>query len=215
MKRILTIVIFILLCFSLTSCAVIEALRYSITGDIIDPVDGFSRGEEYTFIYKGNKYILIQEINGDCEVDITEEDILLGSTSNFPFFPDSRYYASKDENPSFITGTNSTTMEGSCVYLREDLYSKGIVYALNDSSFEFEFTSAFVKTDKVDYDIHVSRKKYTKIEIVDFYMKEIPIIKTCKRIYLINNKWYHIETDVAYQLSEEFVFQLRENGTIN
>lgn len=41
MKKILTIVILILFCFSLTSCSVIEALKYSVSGNIIDPVDDF------------------------------------------------------------------------------------------------------------------------------------------------------------------------------
>ena len=55
MQKILTIVIFILFCFSLTSCSSIEALKYSILGNIIDPADGFSRGEEEgTLIYQNN-----------------------------------------------------------------------------------------------------------------------------------------------------------------
>ena len=78
MKKILPIVILILFCFSLTSCSAIEALKYSISGDIIDPADGFYRGEEEgTLIYQNNKYILVQELSGDCEIDITKEDILL------------------------------------------------------------------------------------------------------------------------------------------
>ena len=102
MKKILTIVIFILFCFSLTSCSVIEALKYSISGNIIDPVEDFSRDKEKgTLIYKDNKYILVQEITGDCEINLTEEDILLGRSSNFPFFPESYYYVSTVENPSF------------------------------------------------------------------------------------------------------------------
>ena len=215
MKKILTIVFFILFCFSLTSCSAIEALKYSISGNIIDPADGFSRGEEEgTLIYQNNKYILVQELNGDCEIDITKEDILLGQISNFPFFPNSYYYINTDENPSFIMGGTSSAMIGSFVYLREDLYNAGIVYEIIDS-FEFEFTSAFIKTDKVDYDHHIAREKYTKFAIVDFYVKDIPIITARKRIYLIDNTWYCVEVDVAYQLSDDFVCKLTESGIIN
>ncbi len=132
-------VILILFCFSLTSCAAIDALKYSISGDIIDPVDGFSRGtEKDTLTYKDNNYILVQEIAGDCDIYITKEDILLGLSSNYPFFPCSCYYVGTDENPSYIIGTNSAN-KGTCVYLREDIYSNDIVYVLNDSSFEFVF----------------------------------------------------------------------------
>ena len=215
MKKILVIVILTLFCFSLTSCSAIEALKYSISGNIIDPADGFSCGEEKgTFIYQNNKYILVQELNGDCEIDITKEDILLGQSSNFPFFPNSCYYINTDENPSFIMGGTSSTMIGSFIYLREDLYNAGIVYEINDS-FEFEFTSVFIKTDKVDYDHHIAREKYTKFAIVDFYVKDIPIITARKGIYLIDNVWYCVEVDVAYQLSDDFVCKLTESGIIN
>ena len=215
MKKILAIVFLILFCFSLASCSAIEALKYSISGDIIDPAAGFSCGEEEgTFIYKNNKYILVQELNGYCEIDITQNDILLGQTSNFPFFPNSYYYVNSDENPSFIMGGTSAGMTGSFVYLREDLYNAGIVYEINNS-FKFEFKSAFITTDKVDYDHHITREKYTKQAIVDFYAKDIPIITARKRIYLIDNAWYCVEVDVAYQLSDEFVYQLTEEGIIN
>jgi len=73
MKKILTMVILILFCFSLTSCEVIELLKYSITGDIIDPAEGFSDSEEKgTFIYNDNKYILVRGIYGECEIYVTE-----------------------------------------------------------------------------------------------------------------------------------------------
>ena len=215
MKKIFAIVLLISFCFSLASCSAIEALKYSVSGDIIDPADGFSRGEEEgTLIYNNNKYILVKELNGDCEIDITKEDILLGQTSNFPFFPNSYYYANPDENPNFIMGGTSAGMIGSFVYLREDLYNASVVYEINDS-FEFEFTSAFMITDKVDYDHHITREKYTRRAIVDFYVKDIPTIISRKRIYLIDNTWYCVEVDVAYQLSDEFVYQLTEEGIIN
>ena len=214
MKKTFAIVLLILFCFSLVSCSAIEALKYSVSGDIIDPADGFSRGEEGTLIYNNNKYILVQELNGDCEIDITQDDILLGQTSNFPFFPNSYYYVNPNENPKFIMGGTTAGMTGTFVYLREDLYNADVVYEINDS-LEFEFTSSFMITDKVDYDHHITREKYTRQAKVDFYVKDIPTILACKRIYLIDNTWYCVEVDVAYQLSDEFVYQLTEEGIIN
>ena len=216
MKKILSIAIVILFCFSLASCSAVEALKYSVSGNMIDPVDGFSRGEEEgTLIYQNNKYILVQELSGDCEIDITKEDILLGQTSNFPFFANSYYYVKTDKDPSFIMGGTSSAMQGTFVYLREDLYSDTIVCVLNGGSFEFEFTSAFLGTDKVDYDHYIAREKYTKSATVDFYMKDIPMITAHKSIYLIDNVWYCVDVDVAYQLPDEFVSKLTEAGMIN
>lgn len=213
MKKRLSIVLLIALCFLLTSCGVVKALKYTISGDIMDPVDGFSLGEgEGTLVYKDNKYILVHEISGACDIDITQEDILLGRRSNFPFFPDFYYYTSTDENPSFIMYGILDIGRG--VYLREDLYHNGVIYVLNDSSFEFDFTSAFVKTDRVNND-DLTGGAYTKYATVDFYMKEIPIIRASKLIHLIDGVWYCVDVDVAYQLSDEFVCRLMEEGKID
>lgn len=212
MRKTLTTVILISFCFLLTSCSVIEAIKHTVSGDIIDPVEGFSRGkEDGVLVYQDNKYILIQDINGDCDIDITEEDILLGYTSNFPFFPNFYYYANTDENPSFIMGGPG---RGTFVYLREDLYNAGVVYQINES-LEFEFSSAFIETDKKDYDRHIAQKKSTKYAVVDFYVKGVPAILARKTFHMIDDVWYCVEVDIAYQLSDEFVSRLIEEGIID
>ena len=212
MRKTLTTVILISFCFLLTSCSVIEAIKHTVSGDIIDPVEGFSRGKkDGVLVYQDNKYILVQDINGDCDIDITEEDILLGYTSNFPFSPNFYYYANTDENPSFIMGGPG---RGTFVYLREDLYNAGVVYQINDS-LEFEFSSAFIETDKKDYDRHIAQKKSTKYAVVDFYVKGVPTILARKTFHMIDAVWYCVEVDVAYQLSDEFVSRLIEEGIID
>ena len=211
MKRLLAILVLILLCFSLTSCQVIKLLKHSITGELIDPVDGFSYGEEKgTFIYKGIKYVDVREINGDCRIATPWDYVLLGMRSNWPLFPATQYLVPPTDDPSFITNGY-----GTAVYLREDLYHSEIVYVLNDTSFEFKFEEAFVKTDKIDYDHHEASERCTKSAVVNFYMKDIPEIKVMKKIYLIDNVWYCVEYDVAYQLSDEFVTKLIEEKIIN
>lgn len=216
MKKIITVFLLILMCFSLTSCAVVDAfdaLKYSISGEIIDPVDGFSIGEEKgVLIYKENKYILVEEINGDCECDIADEDILLGQSSNFPFFPNYSYYASGDELPLFIMGGPRYT--ATFVYLREDIYNNDLVYVLQNTNYEFEMSSAFIKTDKVDYDNHIMKDKFTKAVLLEFVMKDISRIKVVRRIYLIDNIWYCVEQDASYELSDEFVHKLIKSGVI-
>ena len=210
MKRLLVISILVLFCFSLTSCQIIDLLSYSITGELIAPVESFSDGEENgTFVYKGNKYVCVRELNGDCRMDVPWDYILLGMRSNWPLFPNTQYLALPVDNPSFITGAN-----GTFVYLREDLYYNDIIYVLNDTSFEFKFESAFVFTDKIDYDHHEASKRCAKGAVVNFYMKDIPEIKVMKNIYLIDNVWYCVEYDVAYQLSDEFIAKLIEEGII-
>ncbi len=210
MKRLLVISILVLFCLSLTSCQIIDLLSYSISGELIDPVESFSDGEENgTFIYKGNKYVYVRELNGDCRMDVPWDYILLGMRSNWPFFPNTQYLAPPVDDPSFITGAN-----GTFVYLREDLYHNDIIYVLNDTSFEFKFESVFVLTDEIDYDHHEASERCTRGAVVNFYMKDIPEIKVMKNIYLIDNVWYCVEYDVAYQLSDEFIAKLIEEEII-
>lgn len=211
MKRLLAILVLILLCFSLTSCQVIKLLRHSITGELMEPIEGFSYGEEKgTFIYKGNKYVCVWEINNDCRMTMQGDYIFLGMRSNWPLFPATQYFAPLVDNPSFITDGH-----GRNVYLREDLYHNDIVYVLNDNSFEFKFESVFVFTDKIDYDHHEASKRCAKGAVVNFYMKDIPEIKVMKNIYLIDSVWYCVDYDMAYQLSDEFVAKLIEEKIIN
>ena len=210
MKKLLAIILLILLCLSLTSCQVIKLLNYGITGELMDPVEDFSYGEEKgTFIYKGIKYVDVREINGDCRIATPWDYVLLGMRSNWPLFPATQYLVPPTDDPSFITNGH-----GTAVYLREDLYHSEIVYVLNDTSFEFKFEEAFVKTDKIDYDHHEASERCTKSAVVNFYMKDIPEIKVMKKIYLIDNVWYCVEYDVAYQLSDEFVAKFIEVGII-
>ena len=211
MKRLLTIAILILFCFSLTSCELFDAIKaakYSITGEVIEREGDFSIGDKDGICsYKGNEYILVEEINGECRIGIPKDYIALGRTSNFPIFPDTHYYTSPDENPKFVCGYIGGLM-GTFVYLREDIYNNGIIYVLEDSSYEFEFSSVFFKTNKVNYGDHVADKKYTDYKRVNFYIKDIPEIEAEKEIYLIGNTWYCIEKGEAYQLSDEFSQEL-------
>lgn len=210
MKRIFTAVILLSLCFSLVSCGMARELKRAISGELIEPVKGFSNGDEDgTLVYNGNKYVIIKETNGDCEIELTSEDVLLGRASNFPFFTDTYYYASHDDSPRFIIGHISGAF-GTFVFLREDLYNGGIVYALEDGSFEFEFSSAFTETDEINYKKYVSKKKYTRAETVRFYVKDTPEIKSLKNIYLINGVWYSIDKGAknAYKLFDDLVKNL-------
>ena len=76
MKRFILIVTLFLVCINLFSCSAFNDLSYSISGDIIDPVEDFSRGKDKgVFVYDGNNYILIDEVSGNFDFDIVEEDI--------------------------------------------------------------------------------------------------------------------------------------------
>ena len=210
MRKFILLAAMLALCIMLTSCSAVEALKYSISGDIIDPVDDFSRGgDKDTFVFGGNDYILIGEMSGDFEVDITDEDVLLGQTSNFPFFPNTCYYANKAEKPEYITA-GGFDGPGDVVYLREDLYQTSLRYVLQDTDYEFDFSSAFVKTEEVSYKKHIEGKEFYGGRI-NFYVKDFRRLTISLVICKINEKWYHIEHDEAFALTEEFLNVLMEN----
>ena len=209
MRKFILLAAMIALCIMLTSCSAVEALKYSISGDIIDPIGDFSRGSDKdTFVFGGNDYILIDEMNGDFDVDITDEAVLLGQTSNFPFFPNTGYYANKAEKPEYITAG-----EGTVVYLREDLYQTSLHYVLQDTDYEFDFSSAFVKTEEVSHKKHIEGKEFYGGRI-NFYVKDFRRLTISLVICKINEKWYHIEYDEAFALTEEFLNVLMENDLL-
>ena len=213
MRKFILLAAMLALCIMLTSCSAVEALKYSISGDIIDPVDDFSRGsDKATFVFGGTDYILTDEMSGDFEVDITDEDVLLGQTSNFPFFPNTCYYANKAEKPEYIAAGSFDGL-GTVVYLREDLYQTSLHYVLQDTDYEFDFSSAFVKTEEVSYKKHIEGKEFYGGRI-NFYVKDFRKLTVSLVICKINEKWYHIEYDEAFALTEEFLNVLMENDLL-
>ena len=214
MKKIVLVVILFLVCTNLVSCSVFNALSYSISGDIIDPVGDFSRGSDKgVFVYDGNNYILIDEVSGNFEFDIVEEDILLGQTSNWPFFPNFSYYANAIEKPDYIASGSASTNIMACVYLREDLYRSPLCYVLQGTNYEFDFSSAFVATEEVSYETHLEGKEYYGTRL-NFYVKDYPRLTVSLSICKINEIWYYIEQDEAFALSEDFLNVLVENNLL-
>lgn len=213
MKKLVLLSVLLVICIMLTSCSTVEALKYSISGDIIDPIDDFSRGSDKdTFVFGGTDYILTDEMSGDFEVDITDEDVLLGQSSNFPFFPNTCYYAEKVDKPEYIAA-GGFDGPGTVVYLREDLYQTSLHYVLQDTDYEFDFSSAFVKTEEVSYKKHIEGKEFYGGRI-NFYVKDFRRLTISLVICKINEKWYHIEYDEAFALTEEFLNVLMENDLL-
>ena len=105
MKRVILFMTVLVLGLNLISCSALRALSYSISGDIIDPMGDFSYGsEDGKLFFGGCNYILLDELAGEFEIDITDDDLFLGQTSNFPFFPNFGYYANAAENADYILG---------------------------------------------------------------------------------------------------------------
>ena len=216
MKKFIAIVTILFLCVNLISCGdAYKLLLYSVTGDIMEPLGDFSRGsKEGTLVFGGKNYILIDELNGDFLFNITEDDVFLGSTSNYPLFPSFGYYANTLENADYIAGGSLSNSCATFVYLREDLYSDSLRYVLQNVGYEFDFSSAFIETNEVSYKRHIEGKETYGVWI-NFYMKEHPRLKAKIRICIINGKWYYIDTRAAFALSEDFLNILEENNLIH
>ncbi|MBQ8908600.1 MAG: hypothetical protein IJY71_08475 [Clostridia bacterium] len=213
MKKFILIVALLLVCINLTSCELLSILSYSISGDIMEPYGDFSRGsEKNTLVFGGNTYILIEEVNGYFEFFITDEDLLLGQRSNFPFFPNGMYYANAKENADYIAcGNNSGIM--SCVYLREDLYKEPLCYVLQDTDYEFDFSSAFIETEEVSYREHIEGREYYGRRI-QLYVRDFPRLTVYLHLCKIHEKWYYVEHDEAFALSDAFLNVLLENNIL-
>lgn len=214
MKKIVLIVTLFLICIGLLASGAVSALVYSISGAIIDPVEDFSRGNDKgTLIFGGDHYILIEDFYGEFDFNVTEEDLLLGEVSNFPFFPNFGYYANAAENAEYIASGSRSNGIMTGVYLREDLYQSPLRYVLQDTDHEFDFSSAFIKTEDVSYKEHIEGKEYHSTDI-HFYVKNYPRLTVELRIFKINEKWYCVEPDEAFALSEAFLKVLEENDLL-
>ena len=214
-KKFIAIVTILFLCVNLISCGdALILLSYSISGNIMEPLGDFSRGsKEGTLVFGEKNYILIDELNGEFLFRITEEDILLGSTSNYPLFPSFGYYANTLENADYIAGGSLSNSTATFVYLREDLYSDSLRYVLRDVGYEFDFSSAFIETNEVSYKKHIEGKE-THGVLIYFYMKDYPRLKATIRICKINGKWYYVDPNAAFALSEDFLNVLEGNNLL-
>ena len=212
MKKLVLIVVLLFVCINLVSCEIFDLLSYSISGDIMDPVDGFSRGsEDGVLVFGENEYILIEELNGDFSFFVSEDDLLLGQRCNFPFFPSAKFYANTEENADYIAYGNYVLTS---VFLRKDLYKTPLYYVLQDTDYEFDFSTAFIKTEDVSYEKDIEGKESLYSEIISIYLKDYPRLVAEVRIYKINEKWYFIEYDKSFLVSEAFLSALIENDLL-
>ena len=211
MKRVILFMTVLVLGLNLISCSALRALSYSISGDIIDPMGDFSYGsEDGRLFFGGCNYILLDELAGEFEIDITDDDLLLGQISNFPFFPNFGYYANAAENADYILSGAISGNTATVVYLREDLYQSPLRYMLLDAEYEFEFTSAFIATEDVSYETHIEGAE-TRGTVIYFGLRDVPRLTVAFRITHINEKWYYVKQECAVELSEEFLSVLVEN----
>ena len=214
MKRACLILAVLFACLSLASCGAFEALSYSLSGDIIDPAPGFARGDEAgTLAFGGNTYVLIKELNGKFYFDKTEEYLFLGQTSNFPFFPNSAYYANAKENADYIAGGSSSNQIMTFVYLRKDLYQAPVRYLLEGTEYDFAFSSAFLKTEEVSYEGDVEGKDHPGTYL-SFSLQDYPSVTAEIHLCKIKGRWYYIKPDEAFALSQDFLNALTENGLL-
>ena len=214
MKKFVLLLAIILICSNLVSCEVFTALSYTISGEVYEPVGDFSRDGDNAFIWGGKRYVVISEVVGEFSIDITEEDVYLGQTSNFPFFPNFGYYANAVENADYIMSGSMSGNQATCVYLREDLYHTPLLYMLQDTEYEFDFASAFIRTEDVSYEKDIEPHKEYHASILYFYVKDYPRLMVELVVRELNNKWYYIKHDEAFELSEDFLNVLIENDML-
>ena len=104
-------------------------------------------------------------------------------------------------------------MPATFVYLREDLYTDPLLYVLQNTDYEFDFSSAFKGTDEVSFkkDIKGQDRRDAKLK---FYVKGFPELVASVTVYEINGKWYYVDNDEAFALSESFLGAVTQSGLL-
>ena len=211
MKRLITILLVLIMTFSLSSCVFIEQLSWDKSKQYaVDPVDLDDNGHNDVLIYKNTYYYLDPRIylNGSTE----DLEIISWNGLRFVIFYVHFYYSNTENNPDWIY--NFTISHGT--YLREGYDYKDKNFLLEGLDITFNYGDLFDEngqTDVVEYDIY-SDQRY-----INLVFEEHPELYLIMDLYCENGEWYgmfNIESNTyeKIKLSNELVAILLEKGLI-
>ncbi len=194
----------VLLCLSLSGCSlIIDTITGDMHGDLSTDDDG-------NLDYHGYKYIMAEEhfiVHPNAEDEVVE----LGWRSNFPFFPNMRYFAFEEDSPRYIFCDNIDN--GSFVmglYVREDIDIYNAKFVVDGTKLEISFNTAVTMVELDGFEV-----EYASYIPFDMYLKDDPRIRfDVNGPYKHNGNWYLKYGKEYYLVSDEFRELLIKHGII-
>lgn len=195
-KRLVSLFLTVVLCFSATSCAFVEWIERDMHGEMSLYEGGV--------IYKGQKYI---STNSIFNIELETDDVKLGWVYNFPFNGTARYYSYTAENPLYIFCC-TTGDYASKVYLREDFDYEKESFVLEGTETEIKLAEAFVKSE---HELEANLLDKCQISL---YLKDEPRLKADIYCHWSEGKWFFRSGGECYVLSDELAEILADEGFV-
>ncbi len=211
-KRIITLALVLITTILTTSCAYM--IPEASPDKYRDVYYGYDEESDIYYLeYQNARYYSFDDIN-DILMSVyfdsqekKDDFINLGWHYNFPFTTYKEYYSYTAENPDYIF----TTGPDRSIYFKEYFdYTKECFVVEN---IEIEFSEAFTgETINVE-------NKHIKSQSFRWYSKKYSGLYTVANVFFLENKAYLLiygmDDDNAFQLSDDFLELLIDNGIIS
>lgn len=190
----------IIVCISMSSCAVVEWITLDMHGDL-------DRVDENTLSYQGDLYC---SSGYWFNAMSTEDDVELGWQYNFPFSTYMRYYSDTADSPLYIFCASYVGDFAFDVWFREGYDFHDQTYYVENTELEFVFSEMFIKDDG-DQDRELD---YKSCGTITACLKDAPRLSIYAAIYYEDELYYIRLCGETWYLSDEFVSLLKSNGII-
>lgn len=156
-----------------------------------------------TFVYQNKTYYANYIFDVTQFSGVRDEEDVLISSSIF-----SEYYSYTENDPIYIYCIS----KGLTLYLSEDYDYQSDRFVIEETNSSFVFSEAISDQKYTDYDFD---KAYPLETTFDIHSETYPKIRTTVKILLEDDKWYAVLDWDMYEVSDEFVDLLIENGIIS
>lgn len=196
--------VLVVICLSLTSCAVFEWLSADTHGEIEWIENEDSETDE--LLYQDQVY---------CSTDswftlwTKEDDIELGWQYNFPFSNRIGYYSNTAEAPLYIWLSRCVDDYALNVYMKEGWDFQNQLFVLEGTDIEFVFSEMIVKQEG-DLEPVNSLSGYAIV----IYLKEDPRLEIHMHVYVKGDRYFFVQNGERWFLSKEFVSLLKQADMI-
>ena len=204
-KTLLLLAVALIMCGSLTSCALIEWMTGDTHSDI-SYVD-LTYSEHKGLSYQGNTYAFADNW---FSLETEETDIELGWHYNFPLSGRCGIYSCTADNPLFIWTSRYIGDFAIGIYIKENYDYLAQTYILDGTDVSFVLSDMISKTET-----ELGSVEFSSSSEITLYLKEAPRLVIAKRVHITDGVYHFITDGQDWVLAEEFVSILKDNDLLS
>ena len=203
-KPLLLLVLVLIMCGSLSSCALVEWITVDCHGDI-SYVD-LANSEHEGLLYQDNIYV---PADYWFFFETKETDIELGWFYNLPFSGQCGLYSYTSDAPLFIWTSRYVGDIAISIYIKEDYDYLSQTYILDGTDISFILSDMISKADE-----ELGPADSSSSSEISLYIADAPRLLISKKVYVTNDVYYFVVDGQDWILTEEFVSILRDNNLL-